>query len=105
MCIKILDEEIKLLNPDFVIFLTSNWEWFYNSHIGLNVENIKFYEWGKFKTYYQKKNGITYIQSQHPQGKPESAHVDVLTKIIKESMAIETTNDSKLTKPIDRRES
>ena len=42
---KMLDEEIKYLEPDIIIFLTSNWEWFYNKHLNIEKEEGKFYDW------------------------------------------------------------
>lgn len=83
ICSRILDKEIESLTPDFVIFLTSEWEWFYAEHIGLKPENAKRLKWDGNEIFYQKKNLITYIQSKHPQGKKEAPHVEALTKIIK----------------------
>lgn len=80
ICCKILDKEIEFLKPNFVVFLTSGWEWFYAEHIGLKTENEK--KWGKYKAHYQKDGGITYIQSKHPQGKKEEPHVIALLEII-----------------------
>lgn len=82
-CVTILNEEIKLLNPDLVVFLTSGWEEFYTS--SLNLTQICEENWnGKYKlksTYY---NGIKMIFSVHPQGKPEEKHKEILLKHIKD---------------------
>ena len=37
LCVEILNHEIELLNPDFVVFLTSGWEKFYTNSISLSL--------------------------------------------------------------------
>lgn len=75
ICNRILDKEIEYLTPDVVIFLTSGWEWFYMEHRGFKAKGEKLY--------YQTKDKITYIHSQHPQGKKEQPHISALIEIIK----------------------
>jgi hypothetical protein len=87
VCNKILDMEIACLKPDVIIFLTSDWELFYNDHLNVKKENgNNFYEWDGCKTYFQKVNDILYIHSMHPQGKKEENHEKIILKIIKEEI-------------------
>jgi hypothetical protein len=74
-CIKILDKEIEYLKPNYIVFLTSSWEKFYLDHLGISKNIKEIIEWNNYKTFYQKNNGIIYIRSQHPQGKPEKDHI------------------------------
>jgi hypothetical protein len=82
MCVKILNEEIKTLKPDFVIFLTSGWEAFYLESIGMDYRKNREISWGDNKTYYQTKAGICYVQSRHPQAKEEDTHVEAIVEIV-----------------------
>lgn len=82
-CIKILNEEIRILKPNCVIFLSSSWERFYLDFIGLDIaKNSKKY-WSKHQTQYQVKGDILYIQSPHPQCKNEDAHIRAISEILK----------------------
>jgi uracil-DNA glycosylase len=84
ICCKILDKEIEILHPEFIVFLTSGWEKFYINHLGLNLSSFSFVTWGKknYKIKYHTNAGITYILSQHPQGKPEKSHGNKIVEII-----------------------
>jgi len=81
-CISILNEELKLLKPNAVIFLTSGWENFYLDSIGLSESKNSVESWGDYSFSYQVFNEILYIQSFHPQGKPEQEHKEGLLKIL-----------------------
>ncbi len=81
-CIKILNEEIKTLKPNFIIFLTSGWEGFFIDRLGLDSEKSQKTIWSDYETIYQNNNGTMIIQSMHPQGKDESSHIEALQKII-----------------------
>ena len=84
ICCKILDKEIEVLQPKFIVFLTSGWEKFYMNHLGLNLSSFSYITWGKknHKIKYCTNSGITYILSQHPQGKPEKSHGNKIVEII-----------------------
>lgn len=84
VCCKILDKEIEVLRPKFIVFLTSGWEKFYINHLGLNLSSFSSISWGKnnYKIKYHTSSGITYILSQHPQGKPEKQHAQIIIGII-----------------------
>jgi hypothetical protein len=86
VCSKIFDMEINYLKPDVIVFLTSNWEWFYNSHLEIKRESGNFHEWDGYKTYYQKINGTLFIHSMHPERKKEENHKKIISKIIKEEL-------------------
>lgn len=84
ICCKILDKEIEILHPEFIVFLTSGCEKFYINHLGLNLSSFSFVTWGKkdYKIKYHTNAGITYILSQHPQEKPEKSHGNKIVEII-----------------------
>jgi hypothetical protein len=86
LCKEILDKEIDLIKPKYIIFLTSGWEKFYLDHIHLGKNENKYITWDGNKIFFQKKNGIMYIQSQHPQGKKEPNHIKSIEKIIMEEI-------------------
>ncbi|GAB6091223.1 hypothetical protein [Spirochaeta dissipatitropha] len=81
-CISILNEEIKELKPSAVIYLTSGWESFYLDSIGLRKSKNKVKSWSGYSSTYQIFNEILFIQSHHPQGKPEKEHKEGLLKIL-----------------------
>jgi len=86
ICCKILDKEIEILQPQYIVFLTSRWERFYLKHINLKMDLNRSVSWeSKKKTYitlWQKENNLVYIQTLHPQGKAERAHAKVISEII-----------------------
>lgn len=89
-CKKILKAEIEVLQPQFVVFLTSRREE-YNGFIMENygtLEKLEVAPWGKkYETkLYKVSNGMYFIKSYHPQGKPVKAHIEVISKMIKERM-------------------
>jgi hypothetical protein len=82
--LKILTEEIRVLKPDFVIFLSSQWENFYLESIGLDREKACVKPWADTESRYQTINGVTYIMSPHPRGNKEAPHVEAILEILKE---------------------
>ncbi|MDR1904090.1 MAG: hypothetical protein LBQ88_17605 [Treponema sp.] len=84
VCVKILNEEIKTLKPDVVIFLSSGWEDFYLKSTGLDPQKNQVKTWGAHETRCQTKDGITWIMSPHPMGKEEGAHVTAILEILRE---------------------
>jgi hypothetical protein len=80
-CKEILNTEIEILNPKYVIFLTSGWENRFIETIQLPKE--KEVIWGKnYKTIGYSINNRVYITSVHPQMKNEDEHVAAILKIM-----------------------
>jgi hypothetical protein len=84
-CKLILEKEIELMSPKYVVFLTSGWEKVFFKYLNNGIEPIptntikwkgenysKSYEIGK----------TTFITSSHPQGKNEEEHVKALTELL-----------------------
>jgi hypothetical protein len=85
ICKKILDAEIKILNPKYVIFLTSEWEKEFITYLTKDKkqENYKSLKWGKnYKTEGFIVDNLNYIISVHPQGKNENDHFKKIKEII-----------------------
>lgn len=92
-CIKILEKEIEILSPKYVVFLTSDWERFFINHLKKS-EDFKFInkeEWGKrrgkrsHEKYYSQSyslNDTIYITSFHPQGKSEKSHAKAIRTLM-----------------------
>ncbi|MDR2006423.1 MAG: hypothetical protein LBP78_04185 [Acidaminococcales bacterium] len=85
VCIKILQEEIKILRPTHVIFFTSGWEESLLAGLGLSQGQWRTEHWGSvpYQIHYWSDNGVKYIRSVHPQGKKEKEHVDKIAGLIK----------------------
>ncbi len=83
-CIKILEQEIKVLAPEYVIMLTSDWEapFIARAKQGKAYRCIKTYKWDKYQTSLIKIDKVKYIISHHPQGKKERAHAAAIIKLI-----------------------
>jgi len=82
-CARILQLDLQTLMPDFVVFLTSDWENRFFEILGHGIDKRKFRRWDKYKTYYYQSNGRLLIHSRHPQGKPEASHIEAICQIIK----------------------
>jgi len=85
-CKLILEKEIELMSPKFVVFLTSGWEEVFIKYLNGGtepkpIETVKWKDKHFSKSY--KIGEITYITSVHPQGKNEEEHVKVLSKLMK----------------------
>ena len=81
-CQKILKSEIEILSPKFVILLTGeNWAKDFLSY--LNAAPIDKVEWENNYTIdiYLVK-GVCFLRTEHPQGKPEQGHIEVIKSII-----------------------
>lgn len=86
-CFDILKKEIEILNPNYVILLTSGWEWEFIKHLN-GSEKMKIIDekkWGEFKTTMIEINGINFIISHHPQGKNEWNHRNAIVELINEN--------------------
>jgi len=73
LCIAILLEEIKILNPKYIVFLTG-WgfaKWFLEK---MPVTDAKVYSNSQFIEYSGRIKDSKFIVGQHPQGKPEDSH-------------------------------
>ena len=86
ICKIILETEIKILNPKYVIFLSSGWEHNFLNYLikDLPKENFNKVKWSnKYETKGFTINGTNYITSLHPQGKNEIEHTKAIVKIMK----------------------
>ena len=86
ICKKILETEIKVLNPKYIIFLTSEWEKDFINYLTFDKkrENSKSLNWGKnYKTFGFTVDYLNYIISVHPQGKNENEHFKKIVEIMK----------------------
>jgi hypothetical protein len=84
-CKQILEKEIELFSPKFVVFLTSSWEKVFLKHLnnGTDPIPIKTIKWSdKYYSKSYKIGNITYVTSQHPQGKNEEEHSKALTELM-----------------------
>ncbi len=86
ICIELLQIEINVLSPEYVIMLTSGWERSFIEEIKKrnepNIRCIDEQEWGKYKTSLIEINKIKYIISHHPQGKKECKHKEAINSLI-----------------------
>jgi hypothetical protein len=85
-CFSILKKEIEILTPQYVIMLTSGWEWSFLRYLNDNkeVHVVETKNWGKYTTSTTQINGVNYIFSQHPQGKKEWDHRNAIVELIDE---------------------
>lgn len=83
-CTELLKREIEILKPNYVIFLTSGWERVFLKSLGISELEWKDVLWNgdPHKSSYAFSNGITFICSQHPQGKKIEIHSDALLDIV-----------------------
>jgi hypothetical protein len=83
-CVKILREEINILQPMHVVFLTSGWEQDFLVGLGLSQDIWCQKPWGNrpYTIHWQISNDISYIRSVHPQGKTITEHAEKISDII-----------------------
>lgn len=83
-CFELLDTEIRTLSPEYVIMLTSGWEWPFLKYLngGVQSKPLREVQWNGYKTTLVDINGRKYIISQHPQGKNEWKHVEVIRNLM-----------------------
>lgn len=80
-CVEILNEEIKLLKPNYLIFLTSGWENSFIEKIKIKINNeFKLYD--NYSLIFGEKDNKYYIQSFHPQGKTNTLLTDTKELIL-----------------------
>ena len=91
ICCQILEIEIELLSPKFIILLTSE-SWAKDFLCYLTHEEppqaIKYIHWGKENQYTMKVYliyGRIYILTEHPQGKKEDLHIQAIIEAINET--------------------
>jgi len=86
-CFELLEKEIEILSPKYVVMLTSGWEWPFLMHLNgkekLNTLSEK--KWGDYKTSMIEINGVKFIISHHPQGKNEWKHKQAIVELIAEN--------------------
>jgi hypothetical protein len=87
LCRIILQKEIEILSPKYVILLTSGWEsktgflWYLNGK--QHTTHLEEITWsGKNKIRVYKINDTIFITSVHPQGKNEAEHVKQIINIL-----------------------
>jgi hypothetical protein len=86
---KILATEIRILSPKVVVMLTGdNWAKDYIEYLnGGDIPECtsdKLWNSGCNKAKLYSIKGISYIVSEHPQGKDETSHIDAITSLISE---------------------
>lgn len=83
-CQKILAKEIEIFSPKFVVMLTSGWEndFLYYLNGNIHTKSEEKLNWDDYQTKLYKIKDTIYIASQHPQGKNEKKHIDVITNLI-----------------------
>ncbi len=89
VCQRILAEEIRILSPRFVVFLTG-YNWAIDFLRFLNGGNAPTHilkePWGDYEACTFRIRETTCILSEHPMGKPEKAHIEAINKLIKASI-------------------
>lgn len=84
-CCKILEKEIEILSPSFVIMLTGDaWSKDFISFLnkGEKPNSIVTKSWDGYNCNVYKIEGVFYVVSEHPQSKPEDSHVLCLIDLI-----------------------
>lgn len=87
ICQQILKAEINVLSPKVVIFLTGkNWAGSTLRYLNHNesTKSIKKRSWGDFECKVFEIDGVFYLLSEHPQGKPEVEHVQCVIDLLKD---------------------
>ena len=84
-CQKILEKEIEIFSPHFVVMLTGEaWSRDYIIYLnkGEGLKCIHTDSWDGYNCKVYKIGDVYYIVSEHPQSKPEDSHVQCLINII-----------------------
>jgi len=83
-CFELLQNEINILSPEYIIMLTSGWEWSFINYLnkGRKLNIVAEKKWRKYKTSLIEIEGVKYIISHHPQGKNEWEHKKAITELI-----------------------
>lgn len=91
-CFKLLKEEIDMLSPEYVVFLTSGWEKSFLSFVnnGEPPTKVKEKDWGKYKSKLYLISGQKIITSYHPQGKNERTHAEAILSLIQPEEGLKT---------------
>ena len=95
LCKKILEEEIRILKPKCIIFLTSGWEKNFIKHLidDLPINNKVNAKWGNgYNTNGYLINDVIYITTPHPQGKNEKKHLQAIKETINHFEKIKIAN-------------
>ena len=85
----IMQKEIEIFSPKHIVLLTGKaWaqDFLYFLNGSQSTKSIKSYKWGSENQYMVKVyqiGGVHFYLSEHPQGKNEDTHVDVLVKAIR----------------------
>lgn len=84
-CQRILEKEIEVLSPRFVVFLTrGDWSDPFVSHLngGVLPRSMEVKPWGRYGCTVYKIVNTVCICSEHPQGKDEVSHVAAIIELI-----------------------
>ena len=85
-CQRILEKEIEILSPKYVVMLTSGWEkdflYFLNGNQTPKAIHTETWSGGYETNVYRIKDTV-FIASPHPQGKDEQTHAEVITRLLK----------------------
>lgn len=82
---KNLKKEIEILSPKYVIMLVGqNWAKDFMRYLNDNQEThrIETIRWGNYEVIVYTIKGTIYLISEHPMGKPEQIHIEVLNSLI-----------------------
>ena len=83
-CLEILKTEIETLKPEYVVMLTSGWEWFFIQELSKQNElkEVATIKWCGYETKMFIKDNVKYIISHHPQGKKEQEHSEAIIELM-----------------------
>lgn len=86
-CVEILEAEIQMLSPKYVVLFVGNWvsDFLFRLNHGTS-KSIATYEWGIRKPYKTKLYNIDnryFILTEHPQGKNETELINCILNIMK----------------------
>lgn len=86
VCHQIMQAEIEVLSPKIVLFLTGkNWALSTLRYLNHNepTKSIKKFTWGDYECKAYEIDNVFYLLTEHPQGKPETAHVQCIIDLLK----------------------
>ena len=80
---------METFNPHIIVCLSGK-GWYFDFLCGVNNDTepsvVATEKWDKYEAVVYKIGDRIFIGSEHPQGKPERAHVEAITKLIKKYM-------------------
>ena len=88
-CQKILEKEIEILSPKYVVMLTSGWEkdFLYFLNGNKTTKSVHKEIWGNgYETNVYRIKDTVFITSPHPQGKDGQAHMEAITLLLNKNL-------------------